>query len=84
MENISGLKIHIGPLTNTRWVALTSVSPYFCFEAESREALLSKLKRLVAFCGTFATELEERKERERAVQSFRATETILARELEDA
>lgn len=43
-------KIHVGPIAENRWLAATLEAPYFCLEAESREALFAKTKRALAFC----------------------------------
>lgn len=49
MNNSNNLRFHIGPFGDNRWIALTSRSPYVCLEAESKEALAKKLKRLADF-----------------------------------
>jgi hypothetical protein len=32
-----------------KWLAATNTAPYFCFEADSREAALSKAARAIRF-----------------------------------
>jgi hypothetical protein len=82
MNNGSNLQFHVGLFGDGRWIALTVASPYVCLEAESREALLGKLKRLIAFTGKFKIQLEL--DRVRTTQQFQATQIISGRELEDA
>ena len=82
MNDIGDLQIHVGPFGNKRWLALTLQSPYLCFEAESKEALLEKTKRALAFCRKVQLEIEQ--DRGRETQTFRATEIVSGRELEDA
>jgi len=79
MDNIDNLQFHVGPFGANRWLALTLQSPYLCFEAESREALLEKVRRALAFCHKITDQF-----RERETQPFLATEIISSRELEDA
>ncbi len=33
-----------------RWVAASTIAPYFCFRADSEEAVLAKVKAGVTFC----------------------------------
>jgi len=82
MNNGSNLEFHVGSFGDNRWLALTLGSPYLCLEAESREALLGKLKRFVAFISKVKIQLEL--DRTRTIQQFQATQIISARELEDA
>jgi len=81
MNNLENVKFYVGPYGHNRWLALSYRSPYFCFEAESEDALLTKCKRALAFCRRAAAYITDR---ERAVQPFRPTRVISARELEDA
>jgi hypothetical protein len=74
MNNIDNSQFHIGRFGANRWIAVTLQSPYLCFEAESRDALLIKLKEGLAFC----------QPRERETQPFLVEEIISATELEDA
>ncbi len=82
MNNGSNLEFHIGSFGDNRWIALTLGSPYLCLEAESKEALLGKLKRLVAFASKVKIQLELN--RARTTQQFQATQIISAGELVDA
>lgn len=82
MDNGSDLEFHVGPFGDNRWVALTLRSPYVCLEATSKEALVDRLKRLVAFVNKTKFQLEL--DRERKTQQFHVTQIISARELEDA
>lgn len=59
MNNIDNLKFSIGPFGDNRWLALSFHSPYFCFEAESEEALLAVCKKAVAFCRKAAAHIED-------------------------
>ena len=82
MNDIDDLQFHVGPFGNKRWLALTLQSPYLCFEDESKEALLGKTKRALAFCRKFKLEIEQ--DRRRKIEPFRATEIVSGSELEDA
>lgn len=82
MNNSGNLRFHVGALGDNRWIALTLISPYTCIEAESKEALVGKLKRLVTFAKNTSIQLELH--RDRKPQQFHATQIILARELEKA
>jgi hypothetical protein len=82
MNNGSNLEFHVGSFGDNRWIALTLGSPYLGLEAESKEALLGKLKRLVAF--TSKVNIQLGLYMARTTQQFQATQIILARELEDA
>jgi len=85
MNNIDNLKFSIGPFGDNRWLALSFHSPYFCFEAESEEALLAVCKKAVAFCRKAAAHIEDSgSNRERRTQPFRPTKVISAKELEYA
>jgi hypothetical protein len=55
MNNSSNLEFHVGSFGDNRWLALTVGSPYLCLEAELQEALLAKLKTLLAFSRQFKT-----------------------------
>jgi len=79
MNNIDNLQLHVGSHGANRWLALTLQPPYLCLEAESRDALLEKVRRALAFCHKVAAQF-----RERETQPFLATEIISSRELEDA
>jgi hypothetical protein len=82
MNDIGDLQFHVGPFGNKRWLALTLQSPYLCFEAESKDALLEKTKRAVAFCRK--VHLDIKQDRGRETTPFLATEIVSGRELEDA
>lgn len=49
MTNLANLKVHIGQLKSGQWVAATGVSPYFCVEAESEQAVKSLAKEAIDF-----------------------------------
>ncbi len=82
MNNINDLQFHVGPFGEGRWIALTRNSPYLCLEAESKDALLGKVLRALAFIRKAALQIEQNRERE--APRFQATEIISARELEGA
>jgi predicted RNase H-like HicB family nuclease len=48
MTEFKDLKISIGNKGST-WIAATGRSPYFCFVAESREAVLAKARGALEF-----------------------------------
>ena len=68
-----------------RWLAATGVSPYFCFEGESQDAVFSLAARALAFHSGAKNEvqpqLEAHRERTRAIPTFDNKHTISAREL---
>jgi hypothetical protein len=82
MNSIDDVKFYTGPYGYNRWLALSYHSLYFCFEAESEEALIAKCKRAIAFCRKAVAFVKA--DRERTVQLFQPTRVISARELEDA
>jgi hypothetical protein len=82
MNNGSDLEFHVGLLGANRWLALTLNSPYVCLEAESKEALFERLRKLVTFVNKARIQLELY--RDRKTPQFHATQIISARELEDA
>jgi hypothetical protein len=85
MRNIDDLKFYTGPFGDNRWLALSFHSPYFCFEAESEEALLVKCKKAVTFCRKALSHIRESEDnRERKTPPFRPTKVISAKELEYA
>ena len=45
----SSLKIYVSTTPDGKFFAATNQSPYFCFEAESEEAVLEKAKNGLAF-----------------------------------
>ena len=68
-----------------RWVAATAVTPYFCFEAESRDALVEIVRRALAFyegaIDRLETAIQTSREREKATPTFSQKDKISAREL---
>lgn len=82
MNDIGDLQIHVGPIENKRWIALTLQSPYLCFEAELKAELREKTKRALVFCRKFRLDIEH--DRGRKTELFQATEIVSGRELEDA
>jgi hypothetical protein len=60
------IEIHVAPTSAKTWIAATASSPYFCFEADSKDAVIAIAKRAVRF---YAQNLEAiirvRSERER-------------------
>jgi hypothetical protein len=60
------IEIHVAPTSAKTWIAATASSPYFCFEADSRDAVIAIVKRALRF---YAQNLEAiirvRSERER-------------------
>jgi len=83
MTNIEDLKFYTGQYGDSRWLALSFHSPYFCFEAESEQALFAKCRKALAFCRKAAAHFEAIK-RERQTQPFRPTRVISVKELEVA
>jgi hypothetical protein len=71
-----------------RWLAASNVSPYFCVEGDSQEAVFAAAGRALAFYGSAIEELhaqlEEHRERTKAVPTFDNKHTISARELASA
>jgi hypothetical protein len=71
-----------------RWLAASAVSPYFCVEADSRDAVFAAAGRALAFYGSAKEELHAQlaahRERTRAVPTFDNKHTISARELATA
>ncbi|WP_349369193.1 hypothetical protein [Salinarimonas sp.] len=51
MTNLSDLNVYTIK-TGQKWVAATNRSPYFCFEADTRDEALAKAKRALAFYET--------------------------------
>jgi len=45
------IEIHVAPTNLGTWIAATAESPYFCFEADSREAVVEIAKSAVRFYG---------------------------------
>ena len=43
------VEIHVTPTSAQTWVAATATSPYFCFEADSRDAVVAIAKRAIGF-----------------------------------
>jgi hypothetical protein len=82
MNNFSDRKLFIGEIEPGRWVALTKVAPYVCFEADSREALRAKFGRAAEFCQRNLLRLQE--ERIENIIPFHVKETILVKDLIDA
>ena len=84
MNNIRDLQFHVGPFGDNRWLALTLCSPYVCFEAESKDALLERLRAALAFCRKIQAQIQIELVRRRETPTFHATQVISGRELEDA
>lgn len=63
--DLTNQRVHIGTLGEGRVLAFTTEAPYFCFEAESQEALLSILREAVQFCEWAKQEIEKQIARER-------------------
>jgi hypothetical protein len=82
MKNIDDLKFYIGPYGENRWLALSQNSPYFCFEADSEEALEAKCRKALAFLRK--AYLEPEGIGGRKTQPFRPTKIRSAKELEYA
>jgi hypothetical protein len=83
VNNLSDHELFIGELQAGRWVALTKVAPYLCFEADSKEALYIKCREAVAFCRR-AFERHQERERIENIIPFHVREIILAKDLVDA
>lgn len=49
MENLKGGHFYVGELPDGRFVAASSSSPYFCFRAETEEAVIEKARQAVTF-----------------------------------
>ena len=49
MRNHSKGHFYVGVLADGRFVAASASEPYFCFRAETEDAVLSKLKKALAF-----------------------------------
>ena len=68
-----------------RWIAASAASPYFCVEADSREAVFAAARRALAFYGSAKEELHAQlaahRERTRAIPTFDNKHKISAREL---
>jgi hypothetical protein len=68
-----------------RWLAASSVSPYFCVESDSRESVFAAAGRALAFYDSADEELhakrEAHRERTKAVPTFDHKHTISARDL---
>ena len=55
-----------------KWLAATNLSPFFCFEAESEEAVLLKTREALKFYGEAKAKIvESKRERELVVPAWR-------------
>jgi predicted RNase H-like HicB family nuclease len=55
MTDLSKQTIHYGP-RDGKWIAATGSSPYFCVEAETKEAVLLLAREAAAFYGGILNE----------------------------
>jgi predicted RNase H-like HicB family nuclease len=49
MTNTNHGHFYVGELPDGRFVAASSAAPYFCFRAQSEEAVLAKVSKALAF-----------------------------------
>lgn len=49
MTNDHDLRVLIGTTESGRYIAASTVSPFFCFEAESEQAVIEKVRAALAF-----------------------------------
>jgi predicted RNase H-like HicB family nuclease len=52
MTNTNQGHFYVGELPDGRFVAASSAAPYFCFRAESEEAVLAKVSKALTFFGS--------------------------------
>lgn len=83
MQTDRGFEIHIGQIGPDRFLAATSASPYFCFEAESKEAVTEKVRRALRFYYGHRGTTELRIPMAQTFRPFSTTAVIRIAELAD-
>jgi predicted RNase H-like HicB family nuclease len=77
--------VYFKEIGERQWVAATGAAPYFCFEADSREAVRELAKNALQFYWSASddvtAEIKAHRERDRAIPTFDPKEAISAKEL---
>lgn len=73
MGDLNKLVVHLGRLTDGKWVAATGCSPYFCVEADTEDKVKALAKEALAFY--------ERALGRRTTAGFAFTSKVTAKEL---
>lgn len=85
MAELKNAIVYFRQASDGRWLAATGTAPYFCFEAESQDAVLQVATRALRFYADaieeFADELKTHKGRGETIPTFDRRNAISAKDL---